>query len=596
MSCFTLIKVFSGKFHFIRSALLLAGTMVAATAGNFALPAEGPVAFRRDRVPLDVDTISKLSAQLVTLADGMEDNTPGERRGAAQMLALALALDPGNGRARKVLKEFENGEHMPDIDLDGLASSRVRIWQWISWLDTAEAGTHGQALAACLKDVSAISDPKDPRAEELLANGEKGAWAGWIPATVAYEEPDLVEITPKDDSPQQPTEPLNATLTKATVSTPLWRAVDKSEPTQWALALAPLQMEVASTTEDDGSHSRFSVILGRTETDEQLKRLIEPLRELLTVQHGRLPAGRTVTINSPELQTSLRSNKRQSISGAVAVLASAAVTGLEPSAAIIGTLDSKGTFKLPTNFWDHLRAVKSGTGGRLVLPAEAAAYLPSILAMENPKFFMDHEVVLAADFEQLLNLSAKKPDDAFGKISAQFREIREKMGSQPLGPYVANGFIRRRLAEIAQAAPYHYSAKMLAIQGAGNRPIYVIRPVVISELRRAIEPLEWVVEYGHSYYETAQANALGTTFEKCRGEIERLLRYTEKADRELVDQVLTMVTLLRPMERAAKAKQNPDDYGSNNALDSAISAFLRSHADVSRALGLTQDGQQGNNR
>ena len=571
--------------------------MVAATAGNFTLPAEGPVAFRRDRVPLDVDAISKLSAQLVTLADGMEDNTPAERRGAAQMLALALALDPGNGRARRVLKEFENGKHMPDIDLDGLASSRIRIWQSIDWLETAESGSNGQALAACLKDVSAISDPKHSRAEEILANGENGAWAGWIPAAEAYDEPKVAEIASNDNSSQEPTEPLNATLTKATVSTPLWREIEKTEPTQWALALAPLQMEVATTTKDDGGHSRFSVVLGQDETHDQLKRLLEPLRELLTAQYGKLPVDRTVTINSPELQASLRSNKRQSISGAVAVLASAAVTGLEPSATIIGTLDSKGSFNLPTDFWDQLRAVKGGTGGRLVLPTEAAAYLPSILAMENPKFFMDHEVVLAADFKQLLNLSAKSPDIALGKISAQFSEIREKMGSQPLGPYVANGFIRRRLAEIAQAAPYHYSAKMLAIQGAGNRPIYVFRPVVISELRRAIEPLDWVVEYGHSYYETAQTNALGTTFEKCRGEIERLLRYTEKADRELVDQVQTMVTLLRPMERAAKSRQNPDDFGWDKSLDSAISAFLRSHADVSRTLGLTkQDGQQGNNR
>ena len=209
--------------------------------------------------------------------------------------------------------------------------------------------------------------------------------------------------------------------------------------------------------------------------------------------------------------------------------------------------------------------------------------MPSILAMENPKFFMDHEVVLAEDFKQLLDLSAKTPDDTFGRISAQFNEIRVKMGTQPLGQYVANGFVRRRLAEISQAAPYHYSAKMLAIQGAGNRPIYVIRAVVLSELRKAIEPLDWVVKHGYEAFGPTELDAIGTTFETCRGEIERLLRYTEKADREVVDQVQTMVTLLRPIERAGRSRQNPDYL--STALGSAISEFLKSHREVISVLG-----------
>ena len=104
MDCFTLLKMFSGKFHFTRVAVvLLAGLMGASAEGNFALPAEGPVAFRRDRVPLDVDTMGKLSMQLVVLAKGVAGATPMERRGAAQMLAMAIALDPGNARARRVL-------------------------------------------------------------------------------------------------------------------------------------------------------------------------------------------------------------------------------------------------------------------------------------------------------------------------------------------------------------------------------------------------------------------------------------------------------------------------------------------------------------
>jgi hypothetical protein len=345
-------------------------------------------------------------------------------------------------------------------------------------------------------------------------------------------------------------------------------------------------MRVDSVTGQNAGTARFSIILAKPETGGQLTSLIGPLLKLLGEQHGSLPKGRIVTIDSPELEASLHSGKRQSISGSVGVLASSAISGREPDATIIGTLDSNGAFNLPTDFWDQLRAVKDGSSGRLVLPANAALYLPSILAMENPKFFMDHEVVLAANFKQLLDLSAKTPDDAFARISAQFNEIRSKMGTQPLGQYVANSFIRRRLTEISQASPYHYSAKMLAIQGAGNRPIYVIRPVVLSELRRVIEPLDWIVKHGHSPFRETEVNDIGTTFETCRGEIEHVLRYTEKADRDVVDQVLAMVTLLRPIDRIARGRQESDNYFSP-AMDAAISAFLKSHAEVSANLKQT---------
>ena len=138
-------------------------TAMTLVAGNFAPPAEGPVAFRRDRLPLDADTMATLSRQLVTLAQGLDAETAVNRRAAAQMLALATALDPGNGKAREVLAGFQNGSHPPAADAEQLEKSRERVWQDIAWLETPEAGGEGQALAACLADVLVVSDPKTPR-------------------------------------------------------------------------------------------------------------------------------------------------------------------------------------------------------------------------------------------------------------------------------------------------------------------------------------------------------------------------------------------------------------------------------------------------
>ncbi|MEO5915063.1 MAG: hypothetical protein ABIS50_12585 [Luteolibacter sp.] len=568
-------------------AWLLAGTAVPLIAGNFAQPAEGPVAFRRDRVPLDVDTMAKLSAQLTNLADGMAGGTARERRGAAQMLALSIALDPANTKARALLDSFEKEKHHADADTEKTANSRARIWQSIGWLESPEAGPDGLALAACLKDVVVISDPQDPRSKDILEKGEGGAWTDWIPATAAYEEVTLATKSPDDEGPKVPIAKPGILLNNATVMTPLWRQTDKSENAKWALTLAPLHMTAESAPEGNAAKAPFSIVMGKPAEGSQLTPLTGPVLRVLLQQHGKLPVGCTVHIDSPELEASLVSKKKQSISAATAVLASAAISGREPDATIIGSVDATGAFKLPTGFWEQLRAVGNGTGTgkRLILPAEAATYLPSMLAMENPRFFMDHEVLLAANFQQLLELSAKSRDDAFGKISAQFQEIREKAGTQPLGQYVANSFIRRRLAEIGQAAPFHYSARMLAIQGAGNRPIFVIRPVLVSELRRAIEPMEWLVKHGHTPFLPAEVEAIGTSFEACRSEIEHLLRYTDKGDRALVDQVQDMVTLLRPLDRAAKARPDPYSTGSISAAqEAAYSALLQSHAAVISAL------------
>ena len=74
---------------------MLAGLGVTLCAGEFVPPAEGPIAFRLDKIPLDKEVIEGLAKQLETLARGFKAEKAADRRGAAQMLALAMALDPG---------------------------------------------------------------------------------------------------------------------------------------------------------------------------------------------------------------------------------------------------------------------------------------------------------------------------------------------------------------------------------------------------------------------------------------------------------------------------------------------------------------------
>lgn len=565
------------------------GTLL--TAADFVAPAEGPVAFRRDKVPLDSDTMGSLSKQLGSLVGGLDITTAAGRRTAAQMLALATALDPSNLAARELISSLQNGTPPPIPDPAAVEKYQMKIWQYISWLETPEAGDQGKALAACLADVIAVSDPGNPRAGAIRTAGERGAWTGWIPPVSAYETKALTKIEiPEPDAGTTPPKAPEIFLKKAEVHTPIWRREGKDVPKEfgnnvpkkWVLSSSLLRMTAA---QDSENKEDFTVIIRAAPDGGSLEGLGTTIHNLLKKQHSLLPAGLKVTITSDELQKSALSGKRQSISGAAAVLASAAVTGQEPDATIIGIVDEKGTFKLPTGFWEQLDSLDRGNGGRLVLPAAAAEYLPSILAFERAQFFLDYEVVLASNFQELLDLSAKNPNESIAKVSAKFQEIRSKAGTQAASQYVANSFIRRRLADLAQEAPYHFSARMLAIQGVGNRPTQVPRVVLIPELRRAIEPVAWLVNPDESFeghVENNKIEKITQTFEACRSQVDRLDRYVMKEDRDLFGRVKEVVSDIRSIERAARSRG--EDYVVRESVVSARKVLVDAHQGISEAL------------
>ena len=574
--------------HALRIAGLLAGMVAPLYAGGFLPPAEGPVPFRRDQIPLEADAMAELSMKLGVITRGFTAAKPTEWRGVAQTLALAMALDPANPRPRKLLEDCQQGWHKGSGDATMLGLARDRISYYVAWLKTPQAGGDGQELAACLEDILVLSDPNHPETKE------QGKWAGWVPDLSAYEaqvakhgNPPL----PRGSAPQS-----QILLSKAEVHTLLWRKSTKDESSSWVLAPAPLQMTVIKTNEDSGWKPPLAIALGSAADALAFTQTNTLLLNLLKQQHDNLPAGYKITITCKELEQSVQSRKRQSLSAAAAVLASAAVTGREPEAIIIGQVDDSGTFKLPTGFWEQIMALGKGNGQRLVLPTAAAASVPSILAMEKPGFFLEYEVLLAANFQQLLDLTAKTPDETLAKSSAQFRAIRDKIGSQEIHQYIANRFVRQRLADIRQATPGHFSATMLLVQASGNRPVAVTRPVLAAELRRAIEPMDWLVKTAGLVYAPWSNGGTGTTtafttadqvkliptLDLCRSRIDALERYADKNDRELVERTRKDLSSIRSLDKAVRTRGA--SYQVTAAIHTACGEFLNTHKQLSEHL------------
>lgn len=520
--------------------------------------------------------MASISRQLVTLARGLDGESAAKRRTAAQVLALSTALDPGNSQARALIADLVAGRGQPADPL-ALVEVLKRLSQILEWLETPEAGSAGQALAACLGDVLRASAPRSSEAH--AANPERGAWAGWVPGLSAYEQKVPLDIPeePMQDEPEE--SPI--LLAQAQVTTPLWRNPNRTLPGKWSLNPEPLEMTAeAVEPEEENRRQRFSLVIGADEQGRSLREIVPAIKSVLSRQHGTLPPNIQVTIGGEALQAALLSKNRPAISAAAAVLASAALSGREPEATIIGSIDENGAFTLPPNFWEQLRSLNEGRGGRLVLPAAAAEYLPSILTLEQPLFFLKYEVLLASNFQELLDRSAKIPEGSLAGASAKFLEIRSKLGNQPIGPYVANSFVRRRLAEIAEEAPYHFSARMLAVQGAGNRPFWVVRPVLAAEIRRAIEPLNWLLKRGNEPFGPDELELLGSSWESCRAQVDGLVRYCAKEDREILGAAQNLMTTLRTLDRSLRTR-NVDIWNFD-----ALRAFTREHKKVSKTLAL----------
>jgi hypothetical protein len=547
-------------------------------AGSFIPPAEGPVPFRRDRLPLDADSMSTLSQQLVNLTGTLDTAAPARLRTAAQLLALALALDPANRAARTTIESLNNGRPPASVDSIESARAKARVWRTLAWLQEPEAGNDGQAFAACLADVIAAADPDQPSAKSLAGNPEQGAWTGWVADLKSFEGNPITVVTPTDDAmppevPEITPADTKATfrLTEATLITPLW-ALD---PVTKTTTLRPVPVVLNITTsepKEDEEDRPFSFRLENTDDSSYDKKLNAPVIKALTAIHGPLPRNTRAGITIGDGVEYLRNSNHNAIAGPAALLIHSALTGVPPKATILGIIDDAGTYQLTPYFWDNLRALENGPGGRLVLPAAAADFLPSFLALEKSDFFFRYEVLLASDLAELVERAADTSTGPVADTSAKFIEIRSRIGGQTTPQYVSNSYVRQRLAAIVQEAPHHHSARLLAIQGAGERPTRLQRNVLAAELRAAIRPMDWITRHEDEEIDTS---ALDKTYTSCRSAVDELEGYIDSRDRELYEQVRSLTLSIRTLAREARVRARPGESPPN--IRRAVSTFATSY-------------------
>jgi hypothetical protein len=540
----------------------LAGWMVTATfgwaAGPFVPPADGPVPFRRDRIPLEVEEMRSLSRSLSGLSSSLDPATPEGRRAVAQTLALAAALDLGNREARELIGSFQETGAIPPVDDAVREARKGQVWPILKWLNDPRAGADAKALALCLEDVMAAIEPAHPSLTEHA--GEQGAWTGWIPELASYRAPEVTtQVAP------EPPPAAVFTHTLGRVSTPLW--VYDGELKKKVLRSQRVDMIASAEGTPEAPLGPFTVLVSGPE-NETIPKIVANALNALESYGLRFPALGQITLNCENGYWDAAN--KMSLSAATVLLLDSAVSVRQPEVTVIGIVTDDGQLTLPGRAWEHVRALSDGPGGRLILPKQAEPFLPAILALGDSKFFAKYEVVLAGNLQELLERSDKLGQGAFAESSARYREIMEKQGTTDLNQYVASPPVRRRLGEIAQAFPDLASPRLLEIQGAGKRPTLLPRLVLAAEMHLAMEPLEQMLSQD-VYYSDPIVDAVA---EACRAAVAKLDRYSEISDRDLSERAHATVGVLRSLSKARR----------NGSYESAVKTLRTNYEELSLFL------------
>ena len=580
---------------------LIAGTLRAEPV--FVSPTEAMPPFRRDKLPIDTDAMVSLSQTMTLLSRSVSMAEAPQLRAAAQALALALALDPANSAARDILSSISGRKSLGNPDPEGLTRAKDQVWQLNKWLASPQAGNDGNLLAALLGDAAATLDPEHPAASEWRKSGERGKWDGWVAPVTAFEkrkpiEKPVIAINNPNSPKPVPNNKLSFELKSTSAS--IGAVLYDYQPNTDTFILGPvaLSMEAKSNSvSEEGEQQRENLRINvscveavRWDVSEKVsKPILNALAELHNVDKNQLPQA-DIRISTGKAGTySIRRNG-EDMTGPGFILANSALTGIAPEAVFIGRFDSEAKkLKLPNFFWQKLTTLVNAPGGRLVVPAAAGEYLAALLAMEKPEFFMKYEVLLASSPEEAIRLCAMKPDPELAAILARFKEIKDKSDTAALGSYLDNVHVRKRLVEISQAAPYHLSAKLLAIQGAGSRPHFVEKKILAAEILAAFDPLNEYAEMNLLEMNKQKIDAMETALEVSRERLGGIERYAEMRDKELIKAPADVIIDLRMMIRVIRDRR--ELWEKTDDISRTHSAFRNTNRILRRDLALLTGDQ-----
>jgi hypothetical protein len=316
------------------------------------------------------------------------------------------------------------------------------------------------------------------------------------------------------------------------------------------------------------------------------------MREGLSGYLGKLPERAEIKIRLDGDQNYPYRRNRRAITGPAFILANAALTGIEPDGIVIGEIDRSGQLKLPQHFWRALMALADeGPGGRLIIPASAEPMFVNMLALDKPEFFFKYEVLVASSLDDYVTLAGKDTSGQHEEIYNKFKVIKDKSAGTSMGAYLTNKFVRERLQEIVDQAPYHLSAKILNIYGSVSRPRYLTREALGSEIWRKIDVITEIAKIEDFYgINSNQLAKLDEHYKRMRDDLRDLERYTDSRNTELLKEAKEVVNSVRGFGKEFEGKA--EMWEKYDKIKSAHGTMSRTNRELLEKLStLTGDPQ-----
>lgn len=594
----------SGSRNWLSGGLMACclSALTSASVADLFVPPSGKISpFRRDRLPIHDQWIHGLSNDLTTIISGSPYETAEDRRAVAKALALALALDPKNESAGERLSKLIQGEKPASADKDKLERERKNIWNSLNWLSAPEAGRDGNLLASLMGETLAAIYPDDSQAKTYLGKPEHTAWKDWVAELASFKKAPAIEQQPeiKKEENEEKAPPENkpkpeerkfdpkagVLLDSARIMT-LVNLYDR-EKGLWLPKVVPVSMQATSKPKNEDGKDQYGFRLeisgGPNDFWQIQEKVSNPLRDRLSDFLGQAPERAEIKVRlNGEASYPFQKN-RGAISGPAFVLAHAALTGSAVDGTVIGEIDKSGKLKLPDYFWRSLMELTEGAGGRLIIPASAEPMFVNLLALEKPDFFLKYEVLVATSLAEYVMLSRKEGSGQQDEIHQKFQIIQEKATDNALGTYLTNKFVRERLQEIVDQAPYHFSAKVLNIYGSVSRPRYLTREALAAEIWRKVDAITEIgkIENIHKI-NSNQLERLDELYKKMRDDLKDLERYTDSRHTDLLKEAKDLVASVRGLGREFEGKD--ERLRKYDEIESARRKMIRANRELLEKL------------
>lgn len=591
------------------SAILAASLLWAVMAGptmaaRYIKPNADAELFQLEKILLQVHHMRELSQHLVVLACREQSHSPADQRATAQLLALAMRLDPTNGDARATNRARAEGSQPETAQETQLLKSQARVIFFQRWLSTPEAGNEANLLATYLADATKVLRP------DALNQADVANWSGVLPPLRRYtfERPDQ---PPKDPPPgkipgKTPVAPTPAPrfhITELSVHSAfdlqhrgkVWNREQKKfvdSGTATTHKIATVKVNLTPATPDTKNHITLNSIVQSIHfptpaSDPIFNRIKNSLVTLLTRRHRDLPTNNArITVSEGQYA---RSNTPEMLVAPVALLLEASLnnTPIRSDVHICALIDDQGRLSLPNNFWQSLQTYRTrASGGRLIVPTGAYELLSQQLVYGDPGFFTRWEVVAADNLDHALALATTDDKGPMAEASQQFESIRTAAEKTSVTQLTVNKMVRSRLTRMLELAPNHLSAKLLLLQGSGKRPMRFNQRTLALVLLPSVKKIHSFLK-NELHAEYLPPSAFKKTHDEVRAEIDPLLdnRLLDSSYNPLYQDVLALATELRLLEKSLiRANKDEQDY---SGKAKALKRFFRLQRDAAILLEKT---------